>query len=255
VPRRLLLSIAAFFLLPLLIGCTGKPGEIRVYAAISLREPLLKMSNEMEEAVGRDISFNFGASNQLARQILAGRKADLFLSADTVQMDFLEDKALLDPGTRRTFLSNRLVIIVPGNRPDLLGSPSWLMDRSVARISLGDPRSVPVGIYARQWLQSLGLWTELQHRIVPASNARAALAAVESGGVQAGIVYASDAKLSKRVSIAYQMDPGEGPEISYQVAVMTESVNSREARKLIPFLAGIGSRRVFETFGFVASSP
>ena len=243
-----------------LIGCAACGGstrpELNVSAAISLSAPLQDLAPRMEEAARARIAFNFGASNDLARQILAARRADLFLSADEEQMDVVERAGLVEAGTRAPFLSNRLVIVVPSLSP-LRDLPDWIrfVRSGEGRLSIADPQSVPAGRYAKRWLQSGGQWEEVADRVIPALDARAALAAVESGAAEAGIVYRTDAALSRRIRV---IDEGEAPagwddqpKIVYVAAAIADRPRPEKARAALAFLRGSEARAVFESYGFI----
>lgn len=225
---------------------------VTVYAASSLQPPLEARVSDLEEAARARIVFNFGSSSDLVRQIAAARKADLFLSADEEQMDRLERDGLVEPGTRHAILSNRLVVVAPAGSRLEVASAEELAAASIGRIALGDSGGVPVGRYAREWLEAAGVWERIADRVVPAPSARAVLAAVESGGVQAGIVYRSDASTSRRVAILYEVPEEEGPRITYWGAVVRGAAHAEEARRVLGLLKGPGAKGIFDPFGFGA---
>lgn len=253
-PGRAAALAGAALLLMSACGPAGSGGDgVDLYAAVSLRQPLVESRARLEAVAGAPVNFNFGASNDLARQIVAARRADLFLSADEVQMDVVERAGLVAPGTRRRILSNRLVVVVPRDAPArrIEGSGD-LVAPWLERLSIADPAGVPAGRYAKAWLQSAGLWERLRGRIVPAVDARAALAAVESGGAQAGVVYATDAALSERIRVVWKVEGPGAPEITYAAAVLKDAAHPEAARRLLDFLDGGGAEEVFGRFGFIA---
>ena len=229
-------------------------GELNVYAAASLSDALKELSVNYEKQTGDRLVFNLGASSTLARQIQEGAPADVFFSADEEKMDALERKGLLLAGTRKSLLSNSLVIIVPTDASQRLNSALDLTNAAIARIAIAEPRSVPAGIYARQYLSKLGLWDKLVDRCVPTENVRAALAAVESGNADAGIVYETDARISKKVRVAYEVPVAEGPKISYPVAVLQDSKHADGAKQFITHLASDAALQVFRKYGFLISA-
>ncbi len=235
---------AAIFL-SFFIGSSVSAVELMVHAAASLTEAMREIGEAYQKETGDVIRCNFGASSILARQIEEGAPADLFLSADDAKMEALERKGLLLAGTRRRFLSNSLVIIVPEDVSALPRSAFDLAQPQYRKLALAEPQTVPAGIYAREYLEKLRLWDALEQRVVPTENVRGALAAVASGNVDAGIVYKTDSLLSKKIKIA-----AEGPEISYPLAVVKSSKDSERARKFANYLAGAVARQVFEKFGF-----
>ncbi len=172
-----------------------------MHAAASLTDAMKEIGAAYEKESGDKLQFNFGASNMLARQIEEGAPADVFFSADEAKMDALEKKDLLLPGTRRSLLSNSLVIVVAADSGMSPKSAADLAKPEYKKLALAEPRSVPAGIYAREYLEKLGLWEAVKEKVVPTENVRAALAAVESGNVDAGIVYKTDALISKKVKV------------------------------------------------------
>jgi molybdate transport system substrate-binding protein len=251
---------AALLLIALLSGCGGGPDpsrEILVFAAASTTNALTEIAAAFEELGGSDpaeprgaiaVRFAFGASSDLARQIRAGAPADLFLSADLAQMRGLVEAGLVRSDGVRGLLSNQLVIAVPASSSLALDSPAGLL--RVRRMALADPEAVPAGVYARQWLESIGLWSQLQPRIVPTVNVRAALAAVETASVDAGIVYRTDLATASAADLAYQVPAEEAPTIIYPIAPVAGSERPTDARAFIDFLTGSGARAVFQRHGF-----
>lgn len=235
-------------LLVLLLALPVRAAEIRVSAAASLTDAVTEVARAFEQSGGARVVFNFGASSTLARQIELGAPADLFLSADELKIDALERAGLVVPGTRRSVLSNTLVVVTDGAR---IESPRQLASHTIRRLALAEPSTVPAGIYARQWLESIHLWRALAPKVIPTDNVRAALAAVEAGNVDAAIVYRTDVRLSKRVRIAYEVDAQEGPRISYPFVLLKDAVNPAGARAFLQFLQGQQARRIFRKHGFL----
>jgi molybdate transport system substrate-binding protein len=164
-------------------------------------------------------------------------------------MDGLEKKGLLLSGTRQKLLGNTLVIVIANDSRLAISSAGDL--RKAKRLALAEPKTVPAGIYAKEFLTKKGLWSELEPKVVPVDNVRAALAAVESGNVEAGIVYKTDAAISKKVKIAYEVPAQDSPDISYPVAVIKESRDAAAAKRFVEHLASEKATKVFESFGFV----
>jgi molybdate transport system substrate-binding protein len=227
--------------------------ELKVYAAASLTDAMKEIGAAYEKESEDKLQFNFGASSMLARQIEEGAPADLFFSADEAKMDALEKKGLLLPGTRRSLLSNLLVIVVAADASALPKSASDLSKPEFRKIALAEPKTVPAGIYAREYLQKLRLWDAVKERVVPTETVRAALAAVESGNVEAGFVYKTDSLISKKVKVAVEISAAEGPEISYPLAVLKSSREPERAKKFAEYLAGPAAQSIFEKFGFIVT--
>src|SRR5712692_5892100 len=225
--------------------------EINVYAAASLRDVLEQLAPACEEAVGAHLVFNLGASNDLARQIEAGNKADVFFSADEAWMDHVARAGLVDAESRHSLLSNRLVVVGLKETPLNVQSARDLVGPDVRRISLADPEAVPAGKYAKAWLEKVGFWDGLRDRVLPGLDVRAALAAVESGGAEVGVVYRTDAAMSKKVRVVYEVPEGEGPRISYPVAAMRDRPRLDVARRVVAWLSEPAVATTFELYGFI----
>lgn len=235
----------------LLIPARGQAAELHVFAAASLTEALQEISAAYEKEGGDRIVLNLGASSMLARQIQEGAPADLFLSADEEKMDGLEQRKLLLPGTRKSVLSNTLVIVVPDDSRLRITGAQDLAASGVRALALAEPQSVPAGIYAKEYLRKKGMWSQVIDRVIPTENVRAALAAVASGNADAGIVYKTDAQTAKRVRVAYEVPRGEGPAISYPFAILAGSKRPKAARKLLAYFASPRATAIFRRHGFL----
>ena len=228
----------------------GRAAELTVHAAASLTDAMHELAPMYEKASGDKLVFNFGASSALARQIQEGAPADVFFSADEAKMDTLEKAGLLLPGTRESLLGNTLVIVVPADSALKIDGAAALAGPEIKKIAIAEPASVPAGVYSKEYLTRLGLWEKILPKVVPTESVRAALAAVESGNVEAGTVYKTDAGISRKVKIAYEIPAGEGPKITYPAAAVKESKNPAAARKLLSFLGSGEARAVFKKYGF-----
>jgi molybdate transport system substrate-binding protein len=234
-------------------ACAPAPRELEVFAAASLRESCEELAATFEQRrPGVRVRLNLAASSLLAEQLLASSHGDVYLSADRMQMDRVELGGRLAPGTRRTLLSNELVVVAHPRERIWIERPEDLALEGVRRLSLANPAAVPAGRYAREWLRSVGLWDDVEHKVVPAVDVRAALAAVESGAAEAGLVYATDAALTQRVEVAFVVAGEAAPEIEYQVAAVLQADPQRAAlgRDFLAFLEGPVARAVFERRGF-----
>ena len=245
-------------LIALLTGAVlvmGAPGgalarQVTVFAAASLTASLKQIAADYRQSSGDDVVLNFAASGVLARQIEAGAPADIFFSADEAQMNAVAAKGLLAPDSRRNLLGNSLVVVTaPDN--STIHSPADLTNAAVQRIALGDSKMVPAGTYAKAYLEKIGCWPSIQARVVPCENVRAVLAVVESGNADAGIVYKTDAAISKKVKVACEVPLADGPKIVYPVALVKTSGPPDAAEKFLAFLASENSAKVFRKYGFV----
>ena len=248
------ITSAGLLLLSLLfsfVPMTAQADEILVSAAASLTDVLKEISNGYQSKSKHTVKFNFGPSSGLARQIEEGAPADLFFSADLPQMDNLDKKDRLEPGTRKNLLSNQLVIIVPADSKLVISSPKDLLKADIKRIALAEPSSVPAGVYSSKYLADEGLWDKVNSKVVPVQDVRATLAAVESGNVESGFVYKTDAAVSKKVKVAFQVPIEKGPKIVYPIAIIKESKRKDAAREFMNYVQSPAAKDVFKKYGFV----
>ncbi len=248
--RVTLIAIAVLLLSPASAGEARRPALL-VFAAASLTNVLGELAPEWEKSSGVSVKLSFAASSVLARQIEAGVKADVFVSADQEWMDYLQSRHLLVPSTRRNLAGNRLVLIAPSDgRIELRIAPRFrLVDAlGTGRLATGDPDTVPVGRYARSALTTLGVWDELSDRLVPADNVRSAMVFVARGEVPLGIVYATDAAADPKVRIVDTFPANSHAPITYPAAAIHGS--KPQAAEFIIFLASEPARAVWRKFGF-----
>lgn len=223
-----------------------------VLAASSLQEALTQAARGWTARKHAKPVVSFAASSALARQIEAGAPADLFISADEQWMDHVASKRLLRAGTRVSFLSNRLVLIAPARSTSRLTvARKFPLARALGkgRLAMADPESVPAGKYAKAALSSLGVWQQVAGRLARAENARAALALVERGAAPFGVVYATDARASKKVRVVGVFPAASHPPITYSVAVLRASTHP-EAEKFRRFLISRAGKAIFARHGF-----
>src|SRR5690349_7746094 len=189
---------AALIGLALVVVAADATEPLTVSAAISLTDSLDAVARSYATSGGGPVRFNFAGSNVLARQLVNGAPADVFISADEVQMDVAERAQAIDRATRVALLGNRLAVITRTDSATaaLIRDVQDLRREEVRRIALGDPSAVPAGVYARSYLQQIGLWRQVEPKIVPVGNVRAALTVVENGSADAAIVYETDAALA-----------------------------------------------------------
>ena len=224
-------------------------GEVVVSAASSLANVLQDLAGRHARGGGDRVILNLAASNTLARQIAAGAPVDLFLSADEAQVEAVG--RWLVPGTRVDLLANALAVAVPADRPRRFASMAELAGPTVRRVAIGDPDAVPVGVYARRYLQGAGLWDALTGKLVPTGSARLALAAVESGAVDAAIVYRTDLAVTTRAVEALVVPIGAGPHIVYVAALVARGPNTEGAARFLEFLQGAEAAAVLDAAGFL----
>lgn len=241
---RAAIATLVLFAIP---GSTPARADVLVSAASSLTDVMQTIARQFEAATGERVVLNLAASNTLARQILAGARVDVFLSADEAQMDRVA--ALLAPNSRIDLLSNRLAIAVARGTTAIRG-PRDLAAPTTRRIAVGDPAAVPAGVYARQYLERAGLWSLVASRLVPTGSVRLALAAVEAGVADAAIVYATDVASARQAQTAFVVAEADGPTIRYPAAAMAAAPNAAGARRVLAYLASPEAARVFVAAGF-----
>jgi len=242
-------------LLVWLVSCGGgadrtAPNALIVSAASSLTTVLEPVSVAFERSSGVKIELNLAASSTLAAQLIAGAPVDLFISADQAQMNRVEAEGLIRVASRVDLLANQLVVVAPLDTTLKMRSPEGLGELA-GRIALAEPLVVPAGVYARTYLESIGLWGQLQARLVPTRNVRAALMTVEAGEVDVGIVYRTDALSSDKVTEVFAVPIADGPGIRYPAAVTTGSANPGLAEQLLTYLRGPEAGARFEEAGFI----
>jgi molybdate transport system substrate-binding protein len=241
---RVLVAIAVVLSLQ-----NGPVPAITVSAAVSLTDAVQEIA-AIYGKTGARVNLNLAASNVLSRQIVNGAPVDVFISADEAQMALVEKAGLIAGGTRIPLLGNRLAIVVRSDRSFEVTSPAALASDAVKRIAVGDPEAVPAGVYAKTYLQRIGLLSTLQPKLLPSTSVRAALSAVETGGADAGIVYVTDARVSTRVRISVVIGGPEAPEIVYPACVIQSSTRREAAAAFLTFLQSEDAGRVFERYGF-----
>lgn len=244
-------TLLALYLAAMLPGGQGAPAikPITVSAAVSLTDALTAVA-EAYGRTGGGVRFNFAASNVLARQIVSGAPVDVFISADEAQMDVVAAAGLLKDGTRVDLLRNQLAVALPNDRSRTFKSFKEIADPAFKRIAIGDPSAVPVGVYAKQYLEKERLWDKVQARIVPMGSARATLAAVESGAADAAIVYRTDVRLALNATVAWVVPIDVGPRILYPGAIIRTTAVPDESKRFLDFVRGEPAARIFQRFGF-----
>jgi len=238
--------------LPMALPCVAAPrADLLVFAAASLTDVLREIGRAYTSQNGQPVVFSFAASSTLARQIEAGAPAAVFVSADLKWMDELQSRHLIEAGTRRNVADNRLALIAPaGRRLQLRIGPGCPLAAALGsgRLAVGEPRSVPAGLYARAALQSLGLWQSVQDRLLPAENVRAALEYVARDEAPLGIVYRTDALIEPRVRIVDLFPEQSHPPITYPAAAVAGS--GPQAARFVAFLSAPVAQAIFHKYGF-----
>ncbi|MEA5495701.1 molybdate ABC transporter substrate-binding protein [Limnoraphis robusta Tam1] len=268
--RRRILNLACGFVLSLLlaVGCnqttpqstepqqTSSPvssaeqTELIISAAASLTDalnaiqPLYQQENPKVK-----LTYNFGPSGSLQQQIEQGAPVDVFISAAPKQINELQEKGLLLDETRKDLLKNEMVLIIPKGESTIQRFEDLTAD-TVTKIAVGEPESVPAGKYAQEVLTSLNIFETIQPKQVYAKDVRQLLSYVETGNVDAGITFSSNAKFSEKVEIVATAPPESHSPIIYPIAVVKNSKNPEAAKEFLSFLSSNTAKSLFERYGF-----
>ena len=246
--RSAAVILASLFLLT---ATHAEPRGPLVFAAASLKNALDAASNEWTRETGQPVTISYGASSTLAKQVEAGAPVDIFISADLDWMDYLAQRNLIRPATRKNLLGNDLVLIAPNGTPhveiksgmDLAGMLKG------GRLAVADPNGVPAGKYAKVALTSLGLWPSVEQSLAPAENVRAALLLVSRGEAPYGIVYRTDAAAEPGVTVVGVFPDDSHPPIIYPAALLN-GAQGTGADKFLQFLESPKAGPFFEQQGF-----
>jgi len=245
--------VVVFFIIGLSILHTGNvwaEQELTVSAAASLTNAFPEIGKKFESAnPGTKILFNFAASGPLLQQIEQGAPVDVFASADQKTMDQAKEKKLILNDSRKDFVSNGLVLIVPPASKISIRSVQDLNTKDVTRVALGKPETVPVGRYTREALTNEGLWESLSPKFIPGNSVRQVLDYVTRGEVDAGFVFATDAAIAKdKVRIVATLEKHKP--IVYPVAVVAATRNKELSRRFIDFVLSKEGQEILSRFGF-----
>ncbi|WBO24025.1 molybdate ABC transporter substrate-binding protein [Sphingomonas abietis] len=250
---RTLLSLLTTFSL----ASVASAGPPLVLAAASLQESLNAVADAWAAKHHERPVLSFAASSALAKQIDAGAPADLFISADEPWMNDVQKNGYVAPGTRVSFLANRLVLIAPADGKGVIAiKPGFPLAQALGdgRLAMADPESVPAGKYGKASLTALGVWPAVKAKVVSGDSVRSAMAFVERGEAPYGIVYATDALASKAVRIVGVFPEASHAPITYPIARLTAST-SRDAEQFRLFVISAQGRAIFRKYGFLAHSP
>jgi molybdate transport system substrate-binding protein len=226
--------------------------ELNVSAAASLTDALQAVNDwYMQDNKNVKIVANFASSGILQKQIEQGAPADVFISAAAKQMDALHTGGLILEDTRKDLLTNKIVLVVPSKSTLNISSFTDLLNDDVKQIAIGDPEFVPSGIYGKRAFEVLGIYEQIKDKLILQIDTPHVLGYIESGNVDAGIVYATDAALTDKVRIVAEAPDEVNRQIIYPVAVIKASKNADAAKAYIAYLAGNEAKMIFKKFGFV----
>lgn len=235
-------------------GCSNKQSEqviLNISAAASMTDAMDAINVlYMDENPDITIVVNYASSGALQQQIAEGAPCDVFLSASAAKMNLLQEADLIQNDTRRDLLTNSIVLIVPiGSTLDITSFNDLTKDY-VTIIALGDPSFVPAGKYAQTAFDVLGITDRITGKLLLGADVRTVLTYVETGNVDAGIVYSTDALLSNNVRVVAVAPDEVNATIVYPGAVVKASENTDAAGDYLDFLFGTEAMAVFEEYGF-----
>ncbi|HCE4690873.1 TPA: molybdate ABC transporter substrate-binding protein [Vibrio parahaemolyticus] len=230
---------------------TNAATDLKVYAASSMTNAIDEIAQDFKEKYDVTVTPVYGGSSSIARQIINGAPADVFISANTKWMDYLVDEGVIDSDNVTNLVRNSLVLIAPQSSSlavfNFADANAWEAALNGSRLALGNPTSVPAGMYAKESLTTLGVWKEIQTKVAPAKNVRLALALVERGEAPLGVVYKTDAQLTSKVKIVGEFASVTHAAIVYPAAVVNDST---ESRQFFQYLKSEDAKRVFAHYGF-----
>jgi len=246
-------------LLIIALACASLPmssmAQVRLLAASSMTNVVQEVAKEFEQQSGIKIQAVFAGSSALARQIDRGAPVDVFISANTKWADYLVEQGLVERSSVSVLASNELVLVSPKahlvSDGELNSIAWWQASLNGGRLAVGNPDAVPAGIYAKQALSQLGVWSEIQSSLAPTNNVRVALTLVEREEAPLGIVYATDAYLSDAVTIVHRFDEHRHDKIEYPLVQFNQN---SDTQALLNYLASDKATAILERFGFSASA-
>lgn len=250
--RQLRYFLLSWAILLVAIPAAAQQKAPLVLAAASLQEALTEAATAYAAQGHSKPIISFAASSALARQIESGAPADMFISADEEWMNYLAARALIRRETRSSFLTNRLVLVTPATRPLRIWMRAGLpLAKALGsgRLAMADPAAVPAGKYGKAALTALGVWRDVEPKVVAAENVRAALLLVNRGEARAGIVYETDARVAKGIAVAGIFPRNTHPRISYPMALLSRSDNP-EAARFRAFLLSKAGTAILRRYGF-----
>lgn len=231
--------------------------NITVFAAASMTNALEQAKSEyLKTHPKAEIDLSFASSSVLARQINQGAPANIFVSANQKWMDYLAEKGNIEADSRRDLASNALVMIAPESSKVSnvnLAQNQWIQDLGNSYLAVGNPDHVPAGKYAKAALQHFNQWPEVENKLARANNVRAALALVEQGESPLGIVYATDANMSKKVKIVATYPADSHPKILYPAALV-KGQDTQESREFLNYLSSKSGQAILAQYGFVTAN-
>jgi molybdate transport system substrate-binding protein len=259
--KKIAVPVLIILLVLSLVACSGQKEnlnkgdqnktDITISAAASLNNVLTEIRSDFEKKNDHiHLLINLGGSGALQQQIIQGAPVDLFISAAEIQFGELIKNGFIKKQDSTDLLGNKLVLITNKESSIKITGFSDLQKRAIKEIAIGTPETVPAGMYAKQTLQNLGMWEKVQTKIIPTKDVRQVLNYVETGNVDAGIVYMTDAKISDKVKVVSVADEQTHDPIVYPAGIIKESLHHKEALQFYHYLKSKPARIIFEKYGF-----
>ncbi|MGF1903291.1 molybdate ABC transporter substrate-binding protein [Aliivibrio sifiae] len=238
--------ITLFFVL--LFSSLSVSANVTVYAASSLTNVMNDIVDAYQDETGERVRVSYAGSSSLARQIANGAPADIYLSANTKWMDYLIEEDQIEAGSKVDLLRNTLVLIASRSTPKE-NTWQWFIGQKGFRIAMADPRHVPAGIYGKQSLEKQFRWPEVKDHIASGNNVRSALLFVERDEAPLGIVYKTDALLSKNVTVVEEFPEDSHDPIVYPMAII-KNKKSGQVTDFYQYLLSEKAKNTFTSYGF-----
>lgn len=249
--------LALLFVSTIFFGCNStnqnpaNSENLIVSAAVSLKDAFTEIGEIYKTKTGKAVSFNFGASGALQRQIETGAPVDVFASAGEKQMDELAAKTLIDADSRKDFARNKLVLIVPQNSNLNIENFDGLTDLKVQKIAVGNPKTVPAGQYTEQFFQKNNLKNALQSKLIFAEDVRQVLDYVVRGETDAGLVYETDAKSAEgKIKIIATASETDHDPILYPIALIKDGKQKQNAKEFLDLVLSAEGQTILKKYGF-----
>jgi molybdate transport system substrate-binding protein len=236
----------------LMLGCSSESNsndELLIMSAASLAEAMGEIETSFESETGVDLYISLGGSQWLAQQIASGAPADLFISAGGQPIRFLVERGLTD-GTPVPILTNQMVVVADSQRALRFNSLEDLKDPKTERIAIADPLLAPAGLYAKNTLMRLDVWNAIEDKLVFGADVRTTMAYVETGNADVAFVYATDAALADKLSIAFLVPTDSLEPIIYPAAIIAKPYQPINAYRFLDFLMGEVASSIFSRYGF-----
>ncbi len=243
--------LSQFIFLVVLSQPLSAAEKIIIFAAASTSKAITEITHHFNQT-NSDIQakLSFASSSTLAKQISAGAPANVYISANPKWMDWLQQQQFINPASRRDLLSNKIVLIAPrGQKISIKMDQTFdLADKLQGKLCLGEPEHVPAGMYAKQALTALNNWQQLKPHVVGTKDVRATLAMVERSECAAGVVYATDARASKKIEILGEFPVELYSPVIYPVAQVSST--DKAAEVFLTYLASEQAQNIFNKYGF-----